>query len=328
MPSKSKRNIFFFLGKVILIALLIVFVIRCFFIESFSVTSAQMESSLLRGDRVFVNKTAYGIRLPITILSVPFTFDNFLGYKSYSSAIQLPYKRIFAGKAGRNDVVLFNNPNESMKPLDKRNLILSRCVGLPGDTIYCLNSKYAINGKEYISSPDMIESFSFNPAYLDTIKSLLAKLDIPERQANVEDAIFHLSMSKFELYLINQSLGYPDSLLVQQADTLGYHLIIPYEGMKIKLNPENIVLYKQAILSEAGGLTEIEGGQLKIGGIKQEDYVFTDNYYWMLSDNTTDSVDSRMIGFIPQKSIIGKAFCIWYSNERNVRWKRCFTQVN
>jgi signal peptidase I len=322
MSAKGKRNIYFFLGKVILIALLIVFIIRCFFVESYVVTSSQMESSLSEGDRVLVNKTSYGIRLPIAILTIPFTFDTFFGYKSYSSSVQLPYKRIFSDQVERNDVVLFNNPNEAEKPLDKRSLVLSRCIGLPGDTIHVFNDRFIIDGKEYTPSPDMIETYSFSPLYIDTVKILMKAMNIPLREANVQnDTIFPLYLSRFELYLVDQKLDYPDDLFMLQGDSLSYSFVIPHKGMSIKLNPENRVLYEQAVNFETGGMADKE--------TENKEYVFTDNYYWMLSDNTVNSIDSRTIGFIPHKSVIGKASLIWCSSGANgFRWNRCFSDVN
>lgn len=133
--SSSKKNICVYLGKVILITLLIVLIIRCFFVESFTVSSSQIETTLQVGDEVLIDKTAYGIRMPITVLSIPFTFDQLWGKRSYFSAIQLPYARLFTGQISRNDIVLFNNPLEEDKPLDKRSLLLNRCCAVPGDTV-------------------------------------------------------------------------------------------------------------------------------------------------------------------------------------------------
>jgi len=283
-----------------------------------------MESSLLKGDRVLVNKTAYGIRIPITILSTPFTYDRIFGYKSYSTLIELPYMRLFSDPVKRNDVVLFNNPNESERPLDKRSLLLSRCVGLPGDTVSVMNGQYFINGKEYISSPDMIESYSFGPLYIDTVKTLLKQLDIPERKTNITgDTILPFYLSKVELYLINENLDYPKDLYLSAKDTVGYRFIIPYKGMDIKLNPENSVLYEQAINFEMNKAANKIKASLKKEKIAENtNYTFIDDYYWMLCDNTIESIDSRILGFIPHKSVIGQVSMIWYSKKDSINGRQ------
>lgn len=270
-----------------------------------------------------VNKVSYGIRMPVSILSIPFTFDNIFGYKSYSSLVQLPYKRIFSAPVKRNDIILFNNPNDTEKPLDKRSLLLSRCVGLPGDTVSVIDGKYFIDNKEYIPSPDMIESYSFSPCYADTVRALLKTLDIPERKLGASsDTVFSFYLTNFELYLIKQNLNRPGDLLLPVSDSVGYQFVIPYKGMHIKLNPENKVLYGQAIDSEMKKVDK------KTNRSFTEEYTFRDDYYWMLCDNTIDSADSRTIGFIPHKSVIGKASVIWYSKGDSIRWERCISKID
>ena len=243
--SSKKKNIYIFLGKVILITLLIVFCIRTFFIEPYTVSTAQMETALVNGEKILIDKTAYGIRMPITILTVPFTFDK------YSDIIELPYKRIFESSVKRNDIVLFNNPSDSLKPLDKGELLLSRCVALPGDSVQVEKTL-----------PDSVQATAI---------------------ANT---------------------------------TSNYKFMVPAKGKTIKLNTEAITIYKQIILLEKGSKAKVVDNKLYILGEEQKYYTFTDNYYWLLSDNTLKSSDSRSLGFIPFKNIIGKARFIWYSSAK------------
>lgn len=239
------------MGKVILIALLIVFLVRCFLIESYTVSSSGMETVLLNGDRVLVDKTAYGVRMPVTLLTIPFTFDSFAGMKSYSDAVLLPYKRVLETKVGIGDIVLYNNPVETDRPLDKRSLILNRCAALPGDSIA------------------------------------------------IEDS------------------------------TMYYRFAVPRKGMEVELTENNLNLYRNVILMEQEGRAKIENSNLYIDGQMQPVYIFSENYYWMLSDNAQDAADSRSLGFIPMPNIIGKARFVWFSSEDgNVRWNRCFSTVN
>lgn len=264
--SSSKKNIYVYLGKVILITLLIVLIVRSFIAESFTVSSSQKETTMLTGDHVLIDKTAYGIRMPITILSVPFVFDRLFGRQSYSTAIQMPYARFFTGQIGKNEIVLFNNPLEVDKPLDKRSLLLSRCNGIPGDTV-------------------LIHS----------------RLDIPLADGNQVAEYQHVRGST--------------------------PIVLPSEGKVIEVNEEALIIYGQTILQEQGSAAEIVGDKLFINGREQLTYTFQDDYYWMLSDNPDNSLDSQTLGFIPFKSVIGKARFVWYNPDAAARDNRCFKAI-
>ena len=88
-------------------------IIRTFIFEAYTIPTPSMEKTLLVNDFLFVNKVAYGPRLPKTPLSFPFV-HNLMPYSqtpSYLTWIQLPYKRLPGYvKVERNDVVVFNFP--------------------------------------------------------------------------------------------------------------------------------------------------------------------------------------------------------------------------
>lgn len=327
--SSKKKNIYIYLGKVILITLLIVLCIRCFFIESFTVSSSQMENTLQYGDRILIDKTAYGIRLPITLLSIPFTFDNIGGLKSYSAAIQLPYKRIFSSQVGRNEVVLFNNPTETDKPLDKRSLLLSRCAALPGDIIQFRNDSLFVNDRLHKSSPNRLDKYIIEGINPETLKQVASELDIPLRDFHTVSDTSFLELDDYEQFILGGNL--PDSLTIRpyiKGSVSSSKIVIPSKGKTINLNGENILIYGQIIVQELGDAAKIENGQLLIDGIKQDTYTFGDDYYWMLSDNVQNSLDSGTLGFIPFKSIIGKARFIWYSSDAASHQNRCFKSIS
>jgi len=100
--------------------LLIVLVIRSFLFEPFRIPSGSMEPTLLTGDFIFVNKFAYGLRLPV-----------------------INTKIVGIGEPQRGDVVVFRLPR------DPRVNYVKRVIGLPGDVVEYqrANKRLTINGE-------------------------------------------------------------------------------------------------------------------------------------------------------------------------------------
>jgi signal peptidase I len=98
--------------------ILIVLLIRSFLFEPFRIPSDSMMPTLLDGDFIFVNKFAYGLRLPV-----------------------INHKIVPIGEPKRGDVIVFRLPR------DPRTNYIKRLVGLPGDHISVRGRQVYINGK-------------------------------------------------------------------------------------------------------------------------------------------------------------------------------------
>jgi signal peptidase I len=102
----------------IIFAVVAATVIRGFYLEAFTIPTSSMEQKLLVGDFLFVNKMAYGARVPNSPLSFPFTHHSFPesipvvgGNQSYLEWIKFPYTKLpKMGDVERNDCVVFNFP--------------------------------------------------------------------------------------------------------------------------------------------------------------------------------------------------------------------------
>ena len=86
--------------------------IRTFVFEAYVIPTGSMEKTLLVNDYLFVSKFAYGPRIPMTPLSIPFVHNMLplIDRKSYVEWIKLPYTRWFEKPVHRHDVVVFNFP--------------------------------------------------------------------------------------------------------------------------------------------------------------------------------------------------------------------------
>lgn len=152
VPPKEKAWSFF---KNILYAFIGAMIIKTFFIESSRVPTGSMDSTILVGDFIFVNKLIYGTATP---RSIPFT------------DISLPFK-ILPGfrEPERKDIVVFEWPGN--KDEMKSQAIWSyvkRLVGLPGDTLFIKNKVLFVNGKEFWRPPHIqYKDFEIRPSVLN-----------------------------------------------------------------------------------------------------------------------------------------------------------------
>ncbi len=108
----------------LLLALLIVFMIRSSLVEAFKIPSGSMIPTLLTGDHIFVNKFAYGLKVPFSDVVT----DH-------------PIYIIHRDPPKRGDIVVFKYPK------DERVYFIKRVIGVPGDHIEIRNKTLFVNEK-------------------------------------------------------------------------------------------------------------------------------------------------------------------------------------
>jgi len=97
--------------------IVVVFLIRSFWVEPFKIPSGSMKPTLLVGDFILVNKYTYGIRIPV-----------------------INKKAIAINDVKRGDVVVFRYPADPSVDYIKR------VVGTPGDKVVYRGKRLTING--------------------------------------------------------------------------------------------------------------------------------------------------------------------------------------
>jgi signal peptidase I len=113
-------------GEALLVAAILALIIRTFVVQAFKIPSGSMEDTLLIGDHLLVNKFIYG-------LQVPFTDGRFL-------AIRDPR---------RDDIIVFEFPEDRGKSYFSRRDFIKRIVGVPGDTVEVREKQVYIDGQPY-----------------------------------------------------------------------------------------------------------------------------------------------------------------------------------
>ena len=139
-------------------AIVIVLLLRGFAFTSCLIPSSGMENSLFQGERILVNKWSYGLRVP---------------YMSLFS-----YHRWNPRRIDKDDIVVFNNPAAIKEPvIDRREIYISRCIGVPGDTLL-IDSLFNVVDRNTQLGPDRKQLYTYPQTKEQQLDSLLSILSI------------------------------------------------------------------------------------------------------------------------------------------------------
>ena len=386
----EKRNVLLDWLDAVIFAVVVVTFINTFFFQAFKIPSSSMESSLYTGDHLFVSKLAYGPRMPQTPLTIPFT-HNVLGSKeSYSTLIQSDYRRLKGfGSVKTGDYVVFGFPHGDtvlvqapaedyyrlariygkdfvtsnfgpikVRPSDKKDHYVKRCVAIAGDTLEIVNGQVYVNSQAQENWPGVQNSYTvitngqkINPKNLEKLglntselmydPSLPGYRAMPLTAEMIEIVKSYSTVDTLMQNIDTYPADYPDSYLTIFPFTSEFKwtrdnfgpIWIPSKGSQIELTMENLPLYERIITSYEGHDLQVKDGVIYIDGEEANSYTFAQDYYFMMGDNRHNSLDSRYWGFVPEDHIVGKPALIWLSIDRNrkfpnnIRWRRFFKFV-
>ena len=386
----EKRNALLDWLDAIIFAVVVVTFINTFFFQAFKIPSSSMESSLYTGDHLFVSKLAYGPKLPQTPLTIPFTHNVIGGKESYSTLIQNDYRRLKGfGHVETGDYVVFAFPHGDtvlvrepasdyytyvrqlgrdytlrnygpvkVRPSDKKDHYVKRCVAVAGDTLEIRNGQVYVNSVAQEVWPGVQNSYRvvtdgqrINPKNLDRLGVNVRELwfhpelpgypEFPLTTGMLEKIKGYSNVVSVEQNIDSYPPDFPDSDMTifpfssdfrWTRDNFG-PLWIPEKGVEVPLTPDVLPLYERIITAYEGNTLEVRDGRIFINGEEAQSYTFEQDYYFMMGDNRHNSLDSRYWGFVPEDHIVGKPALIWLSIDgnkkfpNNIRWRRFFKFV-
>lgn len=248
------------------------------------------------------------------------------------------------------------NKEYVVRPIDKKDHYIKRCVAGPGDSLQIKNKQLYLNGKA-VTNPKHLQ-YHYHVLLPQNITISTKKLD--EWGIDYGDNANYFSKDLFidgraDLHLDNQQVERLKSLdpnvqvipAEQQADPLklfpfdsivgsqnwtvdNYGPIwIPKKGVTIQLSLKNLPFYTRIISVYENNKLEVKGQDIYINGQKTDTYTFKQDYFWAMGDNRHNSEDSRMWGFVPEDHIVGKPLFIWFSTKEGnisngINWDRIF----
>jgi len=238
--------------------------------------------------------------------------------------------------------------NIIVRPVDKRENFIKRCVAIAGDTLQIQGSTVFINGKaaNYPAHYERYYNVTTDGSNLD--EEQLADFGIHTDPMlgefmNAGGGSYTMNLTAQEKAKLSKVPNVksivpipdsPDAQLFPYYNTENKWTVdnfgpiwIPKKGATIQLTPDNVVKYKRSISVYEGNKFEEREGKYFINDKEATTYTFKMDYFWMMGDNRHNSLDSRFWGFVPEDHIVGKATLIWFSWQGGPRWKRMFSTI-
>lgn len=245
---------------------------------------------------------------------------------------------------GRFDIV--------SRPVDKRENYIKRGVGMPGDVLELKEGQLYVNGVLTDNPKNLQYDYVVRTNGTPLNKMKLQELDIAYDDmgmASASEYYFPLTQE-----MVEKLQKFPNVVSVTRylatgtdpdifpfspedypwnVDNFG-PLYVPKKGDKVELNKKTLPLYRRIIEAYEGNRLEVRDSVIYINGQQADSYTFNMDYYWMMGDNRHRSADSRYWGFVPEDHIVGKAYFIWLSLDKDksflskIRWNRMFRFIH
>lgn len=243
----------------------------------------------------------------------------------------------------RGDIVVFRDPLQDDRAMARRQLLIKRIVGLPGDVVELRKGQLFVNN--VAQGPFTSETHSWLVRLKEgtNARALLAELGLPTQASPTDARELELPLNEVRAAQLR------DDVRVVSAEPMGHArgspghifpyspryewnaddygpIVVPRKGDHVRLDLHTLPLYDRIITHYEGGDLEVVKRALSVNGAETREYVVQQDHYFVLGDSRHHSEDSRYWGFLPADHLTGRALFILLSTDpeqggiRDDRW--------
>jgi len=266
-------------------ALVLRYLVLVVFFETFHTPTDSIPPTLQPGDHGYIDKLKLGGRI----------FDFYAAARGERVTVRrLPGY----GRLERGDVIVFNatfDERWDSVALNMYRYYCKRAVAVAGDTLEAVGGFYRVRGDGSVYGVKG-EQRLLRQVVDDITRQTPDSVGLPNWiTIGPRDSLFNWTIRDFGPY------------------------VIPREGMTMRIDRRNYLLYRKYIEWETGRKLEWTEAGARLGGIPLPAYTFTEDYCFAAGDHAVDSQDSRYWGLVPEKFIVGVARFV-FKSKRGMRW--------
>lgn len=234
----------------------------------------------------------------------------------------------------RGDIVVFRDPIQDDRAVPRRQLLVKRIVGLPGDVVELRDGELFVNNVALVPYPQETRSWLVRLQHGTDAHELLRELGLPADPSPADATELELALNE---PLANKLRERPGVISVERMRSANGHpghifpyspyykwnsddygpIIVPRRGDEVKVDVRTLPLYDRIITRYEDNDLEVAKRTLNINGEDANTYVIQQDYYFVLGDSRHYSADSRYWGFVPADHLTGRAAFVLLGNDAN-----------
>jgi signal peptidase I len=245
---------------------------------------------------------------------------------------------------GRGDIVVFRDPLQDDRAMARRQLLVKRIVGLPGDVVELRNGELLVNNVAVVPAAHETRSWLVRLTHGTDAHALISGFGLPvgslpsdaeEVELPLNDTMAAALRDRADVVSVEpmrSASGHPGHIFPYSpsykwnSDDYG-PIIVPRKGDQVRVDLRTLPLYDRIITRYEGNDLDVVKRTLSINGQEAKTYLIQQDYYFVLGDSRHYSADSRYWGFVPADHLTGRAAFVLMGNDANtgeVRGDRWF----